>query len=329
MITPINFSRNPIGINAVLARGSSAVSQIVQQNVQLGRDQANNQARQERDILTEQRREINRRDRRRESDQQDFEDTRRHEEDQRQFNELFDQRESRAAEGIEQATLDRGLSARRVELAEDQAGVANTFARNRDGREERRLKISESDATLRKADKVREQKIDDVRLKQAQAALDNAKSEKDRATARAELVKQQQGNQSAILQNIDRAISSGDLETAQSIYRTHVLNPSFGFDATARRSLEDRVGFKDGENVSPSGEGDVASMSLEELENELADRTEGDQIRQRTKGSEKGSQRQAELKREIAERKANTSEGRQGRLSDFIRTGRASRNKRN
>ena len=250
-IAPIDFSafqRNTDGLSRIMERGGSAFSTILRDAMQIGRDQSNNQARQERDFLGEQRREINLSQRKAELSQQDFEDTRRYGEDVRQFDTKFDEEvrqfgvssDTQKAQfdatgkredtriGIAQSAEKRAAEAAPYQKAAIESGAATAKSNAETARMQAEstrdlipLQKTEAEAKALQAQsaaKLTEGQVEDLKvrtdaLRKGTLTLEEAKKTRDK-----------------ILEEFSKAKADGDSAKAQSIYRQFIVDPALGFD---------------------------------------------------------------------------------------------------
>ena len=270
-IAPIDYSafqRSPVGIEAVLARGGSALSSILRDAMQVGRDRANRQASQEKDFVEEQRRDINLNQRRGELRQQDFEDTRRFGEDVRQFDTKF-------GENVRQFDQNFDENVRQFGVRETQAEAQLGLQREAGSRDKLRLEGQLEEEKFRRENILpKELAIKTKELEAETARVAGIRDETQRRKAEADLKLSRETNLGEALMAIDSLIKANDprsLAEAQSQYTSIVENPAYDVDEGTRERLAQRLGLPtDGGRGSFSrSAGDIdprESLTLDELD---------------------------------------------------------------
>lgn len=330
-ITPISIpglSRNPTGVEAIVARGTSVLGSILRDATQIGRDQANNQARAERDFLTEQRREINLTQRRAENLQTQTNADRRFEEDTRQFDIKFgeDQRQFNfRADQMEEGGL---RDDRRLGLAEQSAAVNQQVALG--GLQLRREanQLQQEDNALRREerqeDRALRKEVSAISLEQARLNLREAQGEEARRAAKSAYDKALAAEQGTALAEMDRLIQSGDTEAATSFYRTTIENPNLGLPEGARKRFGSALGI--GTTATRSqAETPVDSLDLAAVDAELATLNDAKGVRDGAAPTEKTAIRMAALQRRKTELEKQTPAGRKSIAETLLDRGRAGR----
>lgn len=309
-IEPIQIgplARNPVGIESILARGSSAFQSILSNAIQIGRDQANNQLRQERDLITEQRREINLDQRKREEAQQNFEDERRFDEDRRQFGIKFDEDVRQFDTRVDESTLDRGVRSRSLDIREDQGERTLDLS-------ERRVGVAEDELDLRREEADADKPYDAAKLREAIARADTAENDRDREKADTELERTRRHSQARVLNELNRLLEAGRKEDARSYYRRYIEHPDLKFSDSSKARFARQVGIDPQLGTSrSSGSGDgtpIESMSLAQIEAELETLREASDVKASREVSEKMATRMAALRRRQAALEKGTAEGR-------------------
>lgn len=313
-IEPINisgFARNPVGVEAILSRGSSAFGSILQGLTQVARDQANNQEAQQRDFLTEQRREIQLKERRGERVQDQANADRRFVEDTRQFDVKFDQGNRQFDVNIEQANLDRIRKDRGLDLQESGQKVSAEVSRgnleeNRQSNDIRQedLTFRRNQATEEKAQRDEEHK---VRLDTAKLELQQAQGKESQMAAKENYAKAQ----SEALVKMDELIKGGDKEKAKSFFNTTI--EAYDFDPGTKARFAKQLGIEGG--TTESGASSVAPLTelqdadldseIKKLEGAVNPNTrDGTQVPQ---AGEKTALRLSELRQEKERRKNGPS----------------------
>jgi hypothetical protein len=270
-IEPINlsgFSRNPIGIEQILARGTSAFSAILQTAAQVGRDQANNQATAERDFLTERQRAINL-DERRGADllaQQNAD--RRFAEDQRQFDVKFGESTRQFDSQLQQTDFSRIQRDKELSLREKDMGVDNALARDR-------FDLDKEDLALRRTEAVKDRGVkteyDKARLEALQLDIKNAKDRESATKAKTAYDTAKVAEQSKALATMDELIRGGKMDEAKQFYRTHIEHPSLDFPSDTKNRFATQIGITPDttKGVSTGSVKPVNDLSPEELDAEI------------------------------------------------------------
>ena len=263
-IEPINtsgFARNPLGIEAILERGTSAFGGIIRDMIQVGRDQANNQVGQERDFLAEQRREINLNQRRGENVLAQQNADRRFTEDTRQFDAKFGQGQSQFAQNIEQSNLDRVVRTEGQDIQRAQ-GEANIGLRKDE------LNQRGEDLTFRRTqaaeEKTQRDEVQRVNLETAKVRLADAKSEPEKAAAK----QAYEAAKTGALAHMDELITSGDKEAAKRYFNSTI--EAYDFDPGTKSRLAKQAGI---DTTGTKEEGplvnEAETMTDEQLETEF------------------------------------------------------------
>jgi hypothetical protein len=335
-IAPIDYSafqRSPVGIEAVLARGGSALSSILRDAMQVGRDRANRQASQEKDFIEEQRRDINLNQRRGELRQQDFEDAVRFGEDVRQFDTKF-------GEGVRQFDQTFGENVRQFDVRSDQAETQLGLQREAGGRDQLRLEGQlEADRFRRENILPKELETEKLRLEAETARIAGIKDESERRKAEADLKVGREKQLTETLTAIDTLAKQGDpqsLAAAQSLYTGIIENPSYEVDEGTRERLSQRLslptdGGRGSFSRSSAAEIDPREeMSLEQLDEAIRIEEEAIKATSTQAGSVKDNRNLLQLK-EIRARKQAAKNGASDEdissMAAFLRAGQASRGK--
>ena len=333
-ITPIDitgFTRNPMGIEAVLSRGASALQGVIQNALQTGRDQANNQARQERAFLDEQRREINLRQRRGEVAQQDFEDNRNFVEGQRRFDATFGENTRQFDTRMVESGLDRGLQAAGLAVRAKQGDAQIDISKEQLGLSKQRLDNETEDLQFRREDRKQDRDVAAVRLESAKLALASAKSEEERAKAKAEYDGSLRDAQSIVLTSMDTLLEAGKMDEAKSFFTTHIENPAYEFPDNTRSRLARRVDIdlerSPGTGSTGQDEVPVEDLTPEQIDAELAIRENATSYRsdKESATSEKNAMRRAALLQRKAELDSQTPTGRMSEAERLKQLGRSNR----
>lgn len=259
-IAPIDYSafqRNPVGIEAVLARGGSALSSILRDAMQVGRDRANRQAAQEKDFLSERSRIENLNQRRGEVALQAEQQDRQFDEGVRQFNDRMSADESRF-----EVTS---------ELQKDQYDLQNAAAERDKMRLADEIKANEFERTTLNPLKVQTEQGriaaegEKAKAEQAQAALYQRGAD-EQARKNADVVK---GTE--LLQSYNEALAKGDTAAAQGFARS-LLDPRFELDATSKEIIITQSGLplpKKSSSSAKEPEVKIGDLTDDELEAEL------------------------------------------------------------
>lgn len=318
-IEPINisgFSRSTSGVEAILARGTSALDSVTRNAIQVGRDQANLQAGQERDLITEQRREVNLKQRRSEEARDNFEDDRAFSRGVAEFDTQQDLAERRFSADTEDRALGRALQARGLDIQSENSQVSRLDALSRIKSREEADDLRGEEFGFRRDAASRDAQFDDARLKQLNLDIEAQKDARkvgELKTARdAERGKQQ----SLALNEIDRLLKEGNQADAQTIFRTVVENPNFGFTDASRKRLASQVGLGEpqgGEGLRGAGTTLLPSIGVDlpSARRELAILEEAQVLRgDDATPSSADAQEIARLRRLIRDAEADTPEGR-------------------
>lgn len=291
-IAPIDYSafqRSPVGIEAVLARGGSALSSILRDAMQVGRDRANRQASQEKDFLAERGRIDNLNQRRGEVALNAMQEDRRFGEGVRQFDTRMSE-DSRRFEATS-ARADAELGLREQAGQRDQLRLDSQIEEDKFSREYVRPKELE----------IRENEVAASRERTAALAEDRAFR---RQSADTEVIDRARG--SALIDTYNQAQKNGDVKTAQEVARS-LRDPRFGVPASTLDDMATETGLAPERSSSrKTEEVPIAELSDEELEDQLYVLTEGPK---RTKEggygtpSEGVATRQVELEQERERRK--------------------------
>lgn len=263
-----NFSRNSAPIESILARGGSAFGSILRDLAQINKSQADNQARQESEFLTEQRREINLNERRNELAQQNYEDERRFNEDRRQFDVKFGEGVRQFDTGLIESSLDRGLRERGLDLQETNMQADNEIARGNLTETQERNDLSREDLVFRRnqatEEKAAKRELETVNLETAKIRLADAKDDTQRKLA-SDAYK---AAQSAALVKMDALIQGEDQEAAKSYFRTNI--EGYDFDAGTKSRLAAQLGISNGNTQSKEQETPVEALTAAQIDEELA-----------------------------------------------------------
>jgi hypothetical protein len=262
-IAPIDYSafqRNPVGIEAVLARGGSALSSILRDAMQVGRDRANRQASQEKDFLAERGRIDNLNQRRGEVALNAMQEDRRFGEGVRQF----DTRMSEDARQFEttSARADEALGLQRQAAERDKLRLDSQIESDKFNRESLRpkeLELRDKDIEARKLDI--EATRESTRAKSDEAAFRRSQFERstiDRDTT------------TAMTEAYARALKEGRNEDAQNIVRT-LRDPRYGMDESALESMSLETGLPVARSSRSraSEADDITTWDLPTLEEEI------------------------------------------------------------
>jgi hypothetical protein len=336
-IAPIDYSafqRSPVGIEAVLARGGSALSSILRDAMQVGRDRANRQASQEKDFVEEQRRDINLNQRRGELRQQDFEDTRRFGEDVRQFDTKF-------GENVRQFDQNFNENVRQFGVRETQAEAQLGLQREAGSRDKLRLEGQLEEEKFRRENILpAELEIKTKELEAETARVAGIRDEAERRKAEADLKLSRETNLGEALMAIDSLIKANDprsLAEAQSQFTSIVENPAYGVDEGTRERLAQRLELPtDGGRGSFSrSAGDIdprESLTLDELDEAIRIEKAAIDKTSTGYGSTKDNRNLLQLEAIRARKQAQTDSLKNGAsqddvtsMADFLKRGRESR----
>lgn len=260
-IAPIDYSafqRNPVGIEAVLARGGSALSSILRDAMQVGRDRANRQAAQEKDFLSERTRIENLEQRRGEVALDAMQKERAFGEGVRQF-------DTRMAEEGRRFDVSSGLQREQLGLQEQAAE-----------RDKMRL-TEELSAGKFERENLAPLKLETERTRIA-AEGEKAKAEQSQAEYYKQTA-QEQARENAdvvegtkLLQQFDQALTSGNVPAAQGFART-LLDPRYKFSASTQELIATQAGLPLPQKSSAStkkAEIPITDMTDDALETELS-----------------------------------------------------------
>lgn len=297
------FSRNPTGVEAILARGGSAFGSILRDAVQIGRDQSNLQASQERDLIAEQRREINLTQRRGELVQDQANADRRFGEDQRQFDTKFGEGVRQFDTNVVENNVDRGLKVRQLDLQAQGQAATIEQGKERTEIEKQKLATDKEDLTFRRNEasesKKQRDEVHRVNLDTAKLQLQQAQGKEAQDAAKQAYAKAQAG----ALVKMDELLKGGDMEAAKSYFRTTI--EGYDFDPGTKSRFAKQLGIE-----GKTGESEIGAEPLTDaqLAEELAtlkgavnpkDNT-GEQVE---RASEKTALRISQIEQEMARRK--------------------------
>jgi hypothetical protein len=339
-IAPIDYSafqRSPVGIEAVLARGGSALSSILRDAMQVGRDRANRQASQEKDFIEEQRRDINLNNRRSEF----AEGTRRYEktfdEGVRRFDTGFD-------EGVRQFNVGFEEDARQFNIQSERDTEKLGFERDAAQRASKTFQSQVEEAKFRRENILpKELEIKTKELEAETARIAGIKDESERRKAEADLKVGREKQLTETLTAIDTLAKQGDpqsLAAAQSLYTGIIENPTYEVDEGTRERLSQRLNLPTDRGTSFSRSSSVGGgaevdpreeMTLEQLDEAIRIEEEAIKATSTQAGSVKDNRNLLQLK-EIRARKQAAKNGASDEdiytMADFLRRGAESRGAR-
>lgn len=250
------FTRNATGVESILARGTSAFASILQGAIQTGRDQANNQAGQERDFLTERKRVDDLMARRGETLLQQENLNRRFTEDVRQFGVKFGQGERKFDAEIRNANLNR-------EITQQNADTSARDVNSNIARDERLIKDAETrayrdagDEPFRRAEMVNKGKSAELQVQYDEAKLNELQRNQATAKSPLEIEKAQREfgeAQDGVLATMDEKLRGEDKEEARSFFRTVFQNPKWGIPTPTVSRTAKELGIEQQGGSSTTG----------------------------------------------------------------------------